>query len=315
MSALRLSLAGRSGGPIALRNAGPIDHATGRLLSVAELQHALRAVRTETASSPTTNARSAGSATGHCPPDALPRPDVVAGVDDRLPAAPLDALTSVVVLAAHSGAGASTVALAIADTAAMAGPVQLVEWCDPGRSGLVSVATSELGVLDGGAWRRGLRGTVTIDRRASSDASSPWPAPMQLGGLRIADLGQLTARSVLDRLPVVVVCRASVPGIRQAEQLLATVAEPVAVAAVGPSRWTGPVRATAGARMRHLRDAGRIISVPIDRHLEIAGLTTSPLPKPVLATGRALLHLIDATGRGAPTGAAQPASSTKGSAR
>jgi len=67
--------------------------------------------------------------------------------------------------------------------------------------------------------------------------------------------------------------------------------------------------------MRHLRDAGRIIPVPIDRHLEIAGLTTSPLPKPVLSAGRALLKLIDATSRGATTGVAQPAPSTKGSAR
>jgi len=67
--------------------------------------------------------------------------------------------------------------------------------------------------------------------------------------------------------------------------------------------------------MRHLRDEGRIIPVPIDRHLEIAGLTTSPLPKPVLSAGRALLQLIDATCRGVTTDAVQPAPSTKGSAR
>ena len=51
--------------------------------------------------------------------------------------------------------------------------------------------------------------------------------------------------------------------------------------------------ASSGPRLRALRIAGRVVTVPLDRHLQISGLTDSPLPKPVLAAGRALLELLN----------------------
>jgi hypothetical protein len=81
------------------------------------------------------------------------------------------------VIAGHSGAGASTAALAIADAAAGGGrSVHLVEAAHPSRSGLVAATSAELGLDETGAWRRGTRGQpalvghVTIVRRAADRA-------------------------------------------------------------------------------------------------------------------------------------------------
>jgi adenylylsulfate kinase-like enzyme len=58
----------------------------------------------------------------------------------------------VVVLAGHAGAGASTVALAIAEALVDHRRVQLVEYADPIRSGLAAASSVELGAQVG--WRR-----------------------------------------------------------------------------------------------------------------------------------------------------------------
>jgi hypothetical protein len=90
----------------------------------------------------------------------------------------------------------------------------------------------------------------------------------------------------------VLVCRATVPGVRHAEHLLRDIESPIAIAAVGPSRWPGSVLATAGPCLRACRETGRLVTVPVDRKLESTGLTAAPLPKPVLAAGRELLEVI-----------------------
>jgi len=204
----------------------------------------------------------------------------------------------VTVLAAHAGAGASTVALAISDAAAATGrSVHLIENARPGRSGLVAAASAELGLDGTGTWRRGLRSGVTIDRRVSEETSSGWPAPVgDRAGLTVIDLGSGGdgwAFSVDDRTSTVVVCRPTVPGVRQTEHLLDQLGEqPVAVAALGPSRWAGEVAASAGPRLRALRLAGRVVPVPLDQRFQVAGLTDQPLPKPVRAAGCALLGLL-----------------------
>ncbi len=93
------------------------------------------------------------------------------------------------------------------------------------------------------------------------------------------------------------------PGVRLTEQLLDQLArQPFVVAAVSSSRWPGEVIASLGPRLRALRASGRVIAVPMDRRLEVTGLTSSPLPKPVRSAGRSLLERID---DGHPGGAAR----------
>lgn len=213
----------------------------------------------------------------------------------------------VVVLAAHAGAGASTVALAVSDVAAAADRrVHLVETAHPARSGLVAAASVELGSDATGGWRRGRRGRITIDRRAADTEPRGRPTPPDGEGpvvsgpvVSVIDIG-LPAPADLPRLATarsrtVVVCRATLPGMRLTEQVLNRLnAALVVVAAVGPPRWPGEVIASLGPRLLELRAAGRVVPVPVDGRLQIAGLTGASLPKPVLAAGRALWALLDA---------------------
>src|SRR4051794_18401760 len=100
------------------------------------------------------------------------------------------------VLAAHAGAGASTVALVISDAAAADGRwAHLIDTAHPCRSGLVAAPSEERGTDVTGAWRRGLRTGVTIDRRATDTAPGGWPVPPvgDSPALTVVDLG-LAAR-------------------------------------------------------------------------------------------------------------------------
>jgi hypothetical protein len=205
------------------------------------------------------------------------------------------------VLAAHAGAGASTVALLISDAAAAGGRrVYLVDTAHPSRSGLVAAASEELGTDSTGMWRRGMRTGVTIDRCATEVAPGGWPvAPAGDGpAVTVVDIGLAAQKELIrlagDRNRLVVVCRPTVPGVRLTEQVLDRLApQAVVVAAVGPSRWPGEVTASLGPRLRALRAAGRVVPVPMDRHLEVAGPTSSPLPRPLRSAGRSLLELLD----------------------
>jgi hypothetical protein len=214
----------------------------------------------------------------------------------------IDGLRSgwVAVVAAHAGAGASMVALAIGDAAATDGRrVHLIDRAHPSRSGLVAAASEELGTDVTGAWRRGLRSGVTIDRRAADVVPGDWPSdPSGEGpGMTVVDLGASAPDrfvSGTDRIRLVVVCRPTVPGVRLTEQLMSQLArQPVVVGAIGPSRWPGEVTATLGPRLHALRAAGRVIPVPTDRRLQVTGLTSSPLPRALRVAGRSLLELLD----------------------
>jgi hypothetical protein len=218
------------------------------------------------------------------------------------------------VLAAHAGAGASTVALAISDAAAADGSrVHLVDTAHPFRSGLVAAASEELGADVTGAWRRGRRTGVTIDRRATDVAPTGWPVPpvgesppLTVVDLGLADPEDLT-RLAGNRTRAVVVCRPTVPGVRLTEQLLEQLApQAVVVAAIGPSRWPGEVTGSLGPRLRALRTAGRVVPVPTDRRLQVTGPTSSPLPRPLRAAGRSLLELRDEGRPGAVTRSSAP---------
>ena len=283
-----------------------------QLLSVAEIQQALRALRAREPSEPATLAASKQGQVGaasHGGGVAPTRTDPFTGArrggwPANMPfVQPAGGLAErwVSVVAAHAGAGASTVALAIADAAAIAGrDAHLIETAHPTRSSLVAVADAELGVDPSGAWRRGNRGRATIHRRATSDIPTGWPAlAASEDDLVVIDLGSPMPDS-LTRLATggcrtVVVCRPTVPGVRLAEQLLNAVTGPAIVAILGSGRWPGEVSASLGPRLRALRADNAVVTVPTDRRLEITGLTSSPLPKPVAAAGQSLLGLIDAT--------------------
>ncbi len=151
-----------------------------------------------------------------------------------------------------------------------------------------------------------MRTGVTIDRRATDMAPDNWPIP-PLGdspALTVVDLGSAAPEELThlaaDRTRLVVVCRPTVPGVRLTEQVLDQLAsQPALVAAVGPSRWPGEVTTSLGPRLRALRAAGRVVPVPMDRHLEVVGPTSSPLPKWLRAAGRSLLELLDDSWPGA----------------
>lgn len=227
-----------------------------------------------------------------------------------------DALAAdwITVVAAHAGAGASTVALAISDAAATTDRrVHLVESAHPRRSGLVAAASAELGTDATGAWRRGSRDRVTIDRRVADVDPGGWPVlPIsEERAVTVLDLGlaapENLARLAADRTRTVVVCRPTVPGVRLTELVLSQLGEqPAVVAAVGPRRWPGEVTASLGPRLRELRAVARVVAVPPDRRLEVTGPTHCPLPKPVRTAAHALLGLL----QDAPPGvAAAPPSS------
>jgi hypothetical protein len=319
-----LSEVGRSGQAVDVLHGGDVNP-DGRLLSVAELQRAFRSLQERQVAGQVPTDRAVGI--GYEQPreaDAPAAPDPMADTPDHgsetdriwgePAAAPHDRDRRpgtgvqiderwVAVIAAHAGAGASTVALAIADAAAAAGQTtHLIETAHPSRSGLVAAATAELGTDETGAWRRGVRrglAEITIDRRAGEHPPVSWPlhGAASHAGLVVIDLG---LPSALDDLRssgarIALVFRPTVPGVRLVEQVLTALGDQRAVvAAVGPGRWPGPVTASQGPRLRALRAANAVVTVPWDRHLEVTGATNSPLPKPVTAAGRALLGLINA---------------------
>jgi hypothetical protein len=213
--------------------------------------------------------------------------------------------SAVVVLAGHSGAGATTVALAVAESLSGRRRVQLVESADPSRSGLAAASSSELG-LDEVGWRRGRRGKIDLARPAVADPSvehrtilPPGVVAPAVDRLVVLDAGWRLASALIGSGPatlgsaqIVVVTRVTVSGIRQTEHVLEALGVPAVLATVGPGRWPGMVAGSRGPALRATQAAGRAVRVPIDRRLEMTGVTADPLPKRVAAAGRALAELL-----------------------
>jgi hypothetical protein len=306
---MTLSDVGAPGQRVDLLNGGDVTP-TGRLLSVTEIQQAFR----QLCANPAT-ARS-GRAIPAVPPPPMSMPVPVTAGDKRAvardledarfspgappSAGPGDRLAAgwLAVLAAHAGAGASTVALALTDALTAAGRTpRLIEAARPSRSGLAGAATAEMGLDSSGAWRRGARETATICRRASEANPTGWPDPAPAVADTVVDLGLPTAaglhRLAGDRPDVVLVCRPSIPGVRMAEQTLIDLdGLRVAVASLGPRRWPGEVTASLGPRLRDAREAGLVVAVDLDRRLQVTGPTQAPLPKPLLRAAADLLQLV-----------------------
>jgi len=189
--------------------------------------------------------------------------------------------------------GTSTVALALAGEA---GDARVVECCTVAASGLCAATTAELGVVDG--WVQGSRGEVLVERRSDRIPSlTQLPVPSETArewsvldsswdlDVLLADpgwLGEVARTSPL----VVLVTRASIPGMRRLDTALKLVgAERAHVVVVGVSRrrWPKPVEQSMSPAVRELKAQGRLIEVPLAASLAVDGITCEPLPAATVA--------------------------------
>jgi hypothetical protein len=236
--------------------------------------------------------------------------DLVAAVRDQQvataaqvhPAAAPTGTGTVLVLGAHGGAGASTVAVALADAVADAGeglhvPVRVIDLAAPADSGVAPATRCEVGSEYPG-WRAGRRDLVRIysPRFAHATAASIPDLPIAEVGHTILDLGRpWSPRTTIpwDRATrTVLVCRATVPGLRHAERILAELSGDVILAAVGARRWPSDVLASFGPHIAAVVDNGRCVLVPTDRRLERRGLDSTSLSKPIAAAARRLAEML-----------------------
>lgn len=202
------------------------------------------------------------------------------------------------VIGCGGSVGASTVAVAIA-TAAEA-PARVVECCAPMDSGLTAASVAELGHHAG--WRRGSRGPVVLERRLTTDSQvRPSRASVSLtvldapASVLLPDAVGWLADAVRRHRPLVLVTRATVPALRRLEACLSLVDDHSFClgAVVGPElrRWPKVLGRSLGVRSSELVAAGRVVSFPHDRRLEVAGLTPDPLAAPLIRAGAAVLTL------------------------
>jgi hypothetical protein len=211
------------------------------------------------------------------------------------------------VIGCTGSCGATTVAVALATAAE--GSARVLE-CGPATAtGLAAASTAELGVTDAG-WVQGSRGPVLLER-----AHSPWPGdgvplpgPVEGPTLTVVDVahpiedlldadGWLPAL-IADASVVVVVARVTVPSLRRLESCFDLLgAGRVVAVVVGPprKRWPREVTHNLGPLTRSVMDADRLVQVPEDKALAVAGLTPAPLPASLLTAAAALLLLTKGT--------------------
>ena len=95
---------------------------------------------------------------------------------------------------------------------------------------------------------------------------------------------------------VVVVTSATIPGLRHLETTLSLLGRIPAVAAVvGPprKRWPRSVQHGGGSLSRALDRGGRLVVVPHDTALAVAGVDSTPLPPLLIDAARAVLKITD----------------------
>lgn len=210
----------------------------------------------------------------------------------------------VLVVGAHRGAGATTLALAICTAAG--GPAHLVECAPTVGSGLVAAATAELGQV--GPWCRGTRGPVVLDRLGGPaprfDPPIPQSAPHGIG-LTVLDPARDVAELLADQdwvahrvraaKAVVLATTATIPGVRRLEASIDQLAPRAVVAALlGPTRrrWPRPVASATGPLTRELATTGRLVTIPHCRALAVGGVTAACLPAGVVAAAGEVLEQI-----------------------
>ena len=258
------------------------------VVSVPELQRAWRAVQAGKfrQESPT--------AAAHAP--AIPGPPIWA---------PGTAEQVLPVVGCAGASGASTIALALASAAESS--ARVLECRSGTTSGLAAASTAELGLHPSG-WRRGMRGDVLLERAGGLlTRVDEVPVPSQPDrplALTVLDLGW-DLPHVLDHPcwmgeqvrtagVVVVVARATIPGLLHLETTLSLLGRTRAVAAVLGSpcrRWSKAVRQSSGPITKALEDSGRLTVIPPDSRLAAVGLDSRPLPRQLLAAAHDILEL------------------------
>ena len=211
----------------------------------------------------------------------------------------------VLVCGAAPAVGTSTLALALAG--AVSGGARVVECCSASASGLAAASTAELGEF-GEGWVRSDRDGVVIERCAGR-VGGPAGLPALAFGQRAAwtfldcswDVDGLLrcdgwlADQARSAAAVVLVARATVPGLRRLDSALGLVGEQRVVAVlVGTGRrWPRPVQQSASAAVRQLRAWDRLVCVPFDAQLALSGLTPDPLPAAVRGAAVSVLNQVE----------------------
>ncbi|WP_404388830.1 hypothetical protein [Humibacillus xanthopallidus] len=207
------------------------------------------------------------------------------------------------VVGCHGGAGATTLAVALATASGVA---RVIECATATASGLAATATAELGHT--GGWAQGSRDQVLLERATATvtgpdDVPTP-TAPTRPEGLSVLDvsweLSQLLAGSswLADQVrhapTVIAVTSATLPGLRRLEGALALLhGTDVVAGVVGPrrGRWPRGVAASMGPRTRELDRRCHLVDIPTDAGLAGRGLDSGPLPPALLSAAATLLRL------------------------
>jgi hypothetical protein len=210
------------------------------------------------------------------------------------------------VVGCHGGAGATTLAVAVATASGVA---RVIECATATASGLAAAATAELGHSD--SWAQGRRDQVLLERATATRTGPqdvPLPtAPTRPVGLSVLDvsweLSQLLAGSswLADQVrhapTVIAVTSAAMPGLRRLEGVLALLGDhdvaDVAAGVVGPrrARWPRGVAASMGPRTRELDRRSHLVDIPTDAGLAVRGLDSQPVPPALLSAAATLLRL------------------------
>lgn len=219
------------------------------------------------------------------------------------------------VVGSRGTCGATTVALALATVVGSA--ARVVECAPASASGLAAASAAELGRIEEG-WTRGSRGPVLLDRvqpgactpEGLPSLGPPLPAPIEGPMVSVVDVAQSLEQlqagdtwltHLVDQTPgVVLVGSVSVPGLRRVETCLNLLgADRTILALVGPPRrrWPRTVSVSTGPLTSALLAAGRHHTIPEDKHVAVAGLTSAPLPGRILTAAKALLALTEGTPR------------------
>ena len=208
------------------------------------------------------------------------------------------------VVGCAGASGASTIALALASAAG--GSARILE-CRGTTSGLAAASTAELGPHPSG-WRRGIRGDVLLERAGgllTRVDEVPLPSvPDRPLALTVLDVGwdlrhvlhvpSWIGEQVKTAGVVVVVTRATIPGLLHLETTLSLLGQIRAVAAMLGSpcrRWSKAVWQSSGPMTKALDDSGRLIVIPHDSRLAAVGLDSRPLPRQLLEAAHAILEL------------------------
>lgn len=208
----------------------------------------------------------------------------------------------ILVIGCGGGAGASTLALLLAEASTKG---RVVECTPTAGSGLAGASTAELGAT-GHGWTQGRRGDALIQRRRDdptgpAPAAVPVPMPGSPGGTTAVDAGSnlrslLTGKGWLTDFTrtcprVVLVARCTVPGVSRLEANLTSLETDRcwAVLTHAPQQLPRPVDHALGTRTRELRRLGRLHLLPREARLELAGITTEPLPRTFYRATRTLL--------------------------